>query len=131
MGDSSSKDSRKPVNGGLQKLIIGFIGAVFTTVCLWIGSTVNVMSKEMAKLSTVLETQVKTTDGYARSLEALVTRISGVEIEQAKRSSRVYDIEQIRADSKFAKTQSERLQRLVEDLARDLEKLEERADGGK
>ena len=58
------------------------------------------MSTEMARLSTTLENQVKTTDTYKVSLESLLAKINAIELEQAKRANRVYEVKEIQSDVK-------------------------------
>lgn len=117
MAAAAAKKNDNENNNGqkyyLEKMVLAFVATVFTAVSLWLGSTVNTMSQEVAKLSVILENQVKLSDAYKVSLDAMSAEIRAIKIEQAKRTTRVYEMQQLSTDVKFLKTELKRLSEAV------------------
>jgi hypothetical protein len=80
----------------LQNFVSGFIATIFTAVSLWLGNTVNNMSKEITKLNVIMENQIKASDIYNKSIELLSDRLRNVEIELSKYSDIRDQIERLR-----------------------------------
>lgn len=128
----NNKDENKNDNNTqkyyVEKMVLAFIATVFTAVSLWLGSTVNTMSQEVAKLSVILENQVKLSDAYKVSLDAMSAEIRSIKIEQAKRTTRVYEMEQLSADVKFLKSELKRLSEAVIHLRSKLDEVQRDLD---
>ena len=87
-------------NSQMSKIVSWVVGIVVSGVLYWCGTTLSQLSTRFERLSVVLETQVEKANGWDRAFETAIARISEVELEQAKRTGRVYDIEKIQADLK-------------------------------
>ncbi len=92
-----SAAATKKSNGNfLEKAVFTFVAIVFTSVSLWLGTTVSAMSKEVTKLTVTIENQVKLSDSYKRSLDVFSERLHGVEIQLAKQTDIRKEIERLR-----------------------------------
>jgi cell division protein FtsL len=99
------------VRNWIDKAIITVFTTIFTAVSIWLGSTMNNMSQEVAKLRVSMENQVKLSDEYKTEIRVINEALSAIKIEQAKRTGDVYSIERLRREIDLLKDEIDKLKK--------------------